>query len=312
MGNPECWSLGISRLRSRAARWVRKAAFVVLVLYDPLARAQTPTVEEFNAQVQQGLIAEATSCHYLGTCGQSNATPALVPHIDPCYIKQNAMRPCTPGQQVSETASVDPRLVGSWELPLKGGPWVMEISSHGSYKFHSEAEDGVPSHEGKFSASNANWSLRATSGYTDAGFYVYQAPDIWIATGRLGVGAWRRPTAHKDTVRPCTPSHSVPKSSVDPELVGTWRLPLKDGAWVIKIGGDGTYKFNGISGHATLSNSGRFLASDGKWSVTGTNGYADSGLYKYQAPDIWIVAGKLGVAAWRRSASEIVACHNAQ
>jgi hypothetical protein len=44
---------------------------------------------------------------------------------------------------------------------------------------------------GVFSASNGHWWLRATNGYTD-GTYIFQPPDIWIATGRLGTGAWRQ------------------------------------------------------------------------------------------------------------------------
>ncbi len=28
--------------------------------------------------------------------------------------------------------------------------------------------------------------------YADGGTYLFQAPDIWIAAGRLGTGAWRQ------------------------------------------------------------------------------------------------------------------------
>jgi hypothetical protein len=72
---------------------------------------------------------------------------------------------------------------------------VLTIERNGTYKFHSEAADKSPSHSGKFSAANGQWSLTATSGirgYTDTGNYLYQAPNILMATGRLGGAAWLR------------------------------------------------------------------------------------------------------------------------
>jgi len=75
---------------------------------------------------------------------------------------------------------------------------VWEISGDGSYKFHSEAMDGAPSHTGTFSAGDYHWSLAATTGipgYTDSGNYLYQAPNVWMATGHLGGAAWLRPAS---------------------------------------------------------------------------------------------------------------------
>jgi len=87
---------------------------------------------------------------------------------------------------------VDPRLVGTWELQVKGGPWILEIHSDGTYSFHSEAGDRVPPHSGTFSAGNGRWLLKATTGYTDMGVYVFQPPDTLIATGLRGTAAWRQ------------------------------------------------------------------------------------------------------------------------
>ncbi len=95
--------------------------------------------------------------------------------------------------QAGDPVGVDPNTVGTWELQLKGGPWVWEIHSDGTYSFHSEAGDGVPSHSGTFSASNGRWALRATTGYTDRGTYFVKPPDTLIAQGQLGIAAWRRP-----------------------------------------------------------------------------------------------------------------------
>jgi hypothetical protein len=125
------------------------------------------------------------------TPGPHGPGPAA-PAVDPCFLAQNAMRPCTSAQrQPPKPVGVDPNTVGTWELPLKGGPWVWEIHRDGTYRFHSEARDGAPPHAGTFSASNGQWSLKATTGYTDSGTYLIQPPDTLIATGQLGTAAWR-------------------------------------------------------------------------------------------------------------------------
>ncbi|HXW14411.1 MAG TPA: hypothetical protein VEN79_07860 [Terriglobia bacterium] len=141
-------------------------------------------------------------CTWLSNCGhgpgsgnQTNGPPGLT--FDPCYIAQNALRPCAREQRTSSSTSampvgVDPNLVGTWELPQKGGIWVLEIHRDGTYKFRSEADDGVAPNAGTFSASNGRWSLKAKSGYADSGYYLFQPPDIWIAKGQLGIAAWQQ------------------------------------------------------------------------------------------------------------------------
>jgi hypothetical protein len=142
--------------------------------------------------LQDAEIAEAENCRNTGLCAHgSNPAPGpAVPTVDPCYVAQNAMRPCSSGNQ-AKPVGVDPKAVGTWELPFKGGAWVWEIHPDGTYQFHSEAGDGAPSHAGTVSASNGQWSLKATTGYVDGGTYVIQYPDTLIATGHLGTGAWR-------------------------------------------------------------------------------------------------------------------------
>ncbi len=72
-------------------------------------------------------------------------------------------------------------------MPIAKGLWVFEIFPNGTYRFHSEAGDGVAPHSGSFSASHGHWSMQATTGYADAGTYLLQAPGVWFATGRRGV-----------------------------------------------------------------------------------------------------------------------------
>jgi hypothetical protein len=170
-----------------------------------------------HSQVSAQIFNPATNCYdstdgNASFCPNANvgstggATSHPVPAVDPCFIAQNAMRPCTP-----EPVGVDPMTVGTWTLQFKGGPWVWEIDRDGTYKFHSEAGDGVLPHEGKFAASNGRWMLKATNGYADAGTYRFQGRDTWIATGQLGTAPW-----HLDSVK-AAPSKPAPPLTVIPQ-----------------------------------------------------------------------------------------------
>jgi hypothetical protein len=91
--------------------------------------------------------------------------------------------------------NLDPALVGSWALAVKGGRWILEISANGTFVVHSEANDGVPTRTGRFSAANGFWSLQATDGYFDAGSYSLQSPPVaWDAysVNFKSTGTWRR------------------------------------------------------------------------------------------------------------------------
>ncbi len=287
-------------------------------LVGTAAYAQTPTQEERIQGVNDALNAAADECHFNGVCGQVPAAQTVRIGVDPCYLAQNAMRPCTSDQrQVSKPVGVDPHLVGTWELPFKGGPWVLKILRNGVYTFHSDARDGAPSNAGIFSASNGHWSLKTRTGYTDGGNYLFQAPDVWIATGKLGAAAWLRPALARDAMRQCVAEQQQPSKAVgvDLNLVGTWELPLKGGPWVWEILRDGTYKFHSEARDGAPSHTGTFSASNGHWSLaamTGLTGYTDAGLYLFQAPDILIATGRLGAAAWRRPASKATLCNAAR
>jgi hypothetical protein len=133
--------------------------------------------------------------------GGGGGTTRTVPWVDPCFIAQNAMRPCTP-----QPVGVDPKTVGTWKLPLKGGAWVWEIYRNGTYKFHSEAGDGAQPHEGKFAARNGQWLLKATNGYSDAGTYRFRDRETWIATGKLGTAPWHLASLKAPSREPAPPA----------------------------------------------------------------------------------------------------------
>jgi hypothetical protein len=112
----------------------------------------------------------------------------------------------------TRTTAVDPGTVGTWELPLPGGPWVWEIRPDGTYQFHSEAGDRIPPHAGTFYARNGQWSLKATTGYTDHGTYVVLPPDTLIARGQLGTAAWRHHALKPDAPKPASSELGLPQS----------------------------------------------------------------------------------------------------
>jgi hypothetical protein len=91
-------------------------------------------------------------------------------------------------------ANLDPAILGTWELPVNAGRWILEIRANGTFVFYSEANDGAPTRTGRFLTYNGLWSLSATDGYFDGGSYAAQPPSAWTASSwRLGAtGTWRR------------------------------------------------------------------------------------------------------------------------
>jgi hypothetical protein len=95
-------------------------------------------------------------------------------------------------------AAIDPTLVGTWEImvPSDRGPsrWVWNILGDGTYNFHAEGGRAVRAHEGRMTAENGHWTLRATrgiAGYADGGSYAVHDATA-VITGKLGTGYWRR------------------------------------------------------------------------------------------------------------------------
>ncbi len=105
-------------------------------------------------------------------------------------IRWSSPLPLPPG---GSTATVDPNMVGTWELFINPGRWVWRVAPNGTYELHSEAMDNAPSNAGTFSASNGHYALHAiTMNWDDAGTYRVQSPGVVVATGKLGTGTWRR------------------------------------------------------------------------------------------------------------------------
>ena len=153
----------------------------------------------------------------LRACRSSAQGGAPGPRYDPCYIAQNALRPCTPEQRQSPNpVGVDHNLVGTWELSVPGAQgvarWVWEIHPNGSYDFHAEGAGAAPSHRGSFAAAQGHYTLKSTTlEWNDTGTYQVTAPDTLVATGRLGTGSWHRvrsSTATDSGSQPANPAAS--------------------------------------------------------------------------------------------------------
>lgn len=113
--------------------------------------------------------------------------------VSPCAgddVRWSSPLPLPPGNR---PGSVDPHLVGLWALLINPGYWIWQIGPDGTYTFHSEAADNVPSHMGTFAANNGHYTMQATNmAGGDAGTYTYQAPGTLVTHGQHGTGTWHR------------------------------------------------------------------------------------------------------------------------
>ena len=128
----------------------------------------------------------------LARCQSGHGTNCVTV-TSPCAsddVRWSSPLPLPPG---GSTSSVDPNMVGTWELLINPGRWIWRVAPNGTYEFHSEAMDNTPSNAGTFSASNGHYTLHAiTVSWDDAGTYIVQSPGVVVATGKLGTGTWKR------------------------------------------------------------------------------------------------------------------------
>jgi Domain of unknown function (DUF4189) len=118
-------------------------------------------------------------------------------------VRWSSPLPLPPG---GSAASVDPNMVGTWELFINPGRWVWRVAPNGTYELHSEAMDNTPSNAGTFSASSGRYTLHAISmSWDDAGTYKVQSPGVVVATGKLGTGTWKRIGGASDNVTKAPP-----------------------------------------------------------------------------------------------------------
>jgi hypothetical protein len=94
--------------------------------------------------------------------------------------------------------------------------------------------------------------------------------------------------------------------SVDPNLVGLWKLNVNSGIWVWQISVNGTYTFHSEAPDNTLPHNGTFTASNGHYTLHSiVSLWDDLGTYTYQASaGAVVMTGKLGTGTWYRIAAD--------
>jgi hypothetical protein len=93
--------------------------------------------------------------------------------------------------------------------------------------------------------------------------------------------------------------------SVDPALVGLWKLNAGSGIWVWQISANGTYQFHGEALDSTGPHAGIFTASNGKYTLHAINtNWNDQGTYTMQGSAAVSMTGKLGTGTWVRIATD--------
>ena len=93
--------------------------------------------------------------------------------------------------------------------------------------------------------------------------------------------------------------------SVDPRLVGIWKLDAGSGIWVWQISANGTYTFHSEALDGTAPHAGTFTASNGKYTLHSiVTVWDDQGTYTMQGSAAVSMTGKLGTGTWVRIASD--------
>jgi hypothetical protein len=93
--------------------------------------------------------------------------------------------------------------------------------------------------------------------------------------------------------------------SVDPRLVGLWKLNIDSGIWVWQISANGTYTVHSEAPDNAPSSTGTFAASNGKYTMHAiTTQYDDQGTYTLPSSGVMVASGKLGTGTWYRIASD--------
>lgn len=149
--------------------------------YDAIGTGATR--EEAGAKALAACVKKGAGGNYcwLEVAPCSSDDPRWIPPLPLPSVEPPGVPPQT----------VDPALVGLWELNVNSGIWVWQITANGFYTFHSEAPDKTPTHNGVFSASNGKYTLNAYNmQWLDQGTYTMQGSSAATMIGKLGKGTW--------------------------------------------------------------------------------------------------------------------------
>lgn len=114
---------------------------------------------------------------------------------------------------------------------------------------------------------------------------------------------------------PCTgQGKRCAPAGVDPKLVGTWELRVRNPAgvsrWVWEIQRDGTYWFHAQGPGAPPAHHGSFEAHLGRYLLKSkTSKWIDQGDYQLEDRATLITRGRLGAGTWHRVQSKVTDRH---
>jgi hypothetical protein len=93
--------------------------------------------------------------------------------------------------------------------------------------------------------------------------------------------------------------------SVDPALVGLWKLNVPNGIWVWRISANGTYECHSEAPDNARAHNGMFTASNGKYTLHAIMmSWDDQGTYTMEGAAAVSMTGKLGTGTWYRIESD--------
>jgi hypothetical protein len=154
----------------------------------------TATVRGFSAAENR----DAAAAQAVEECKKlfPQAGQGCIVYTAPCATDNPAYPSRLPQPAGGQPGSVDPNLVGTWEIDIgdpNTGRWLWQVTANGTYELHSEAFDGTPTNAGTLSAKDGHYSLHAINiSWDDSGTYSFQPPGTLVATGKLGTGTWHK------------------------------------------------------------------------------------------------------------------------
>jgi hypothetical protein len=127
--------------------------------------------------------------------------------------------------------------------------------------------------------------------------------------GAAGIECWIEQSPCANDNPSWTPPLPLPPGgspgTVDPGLVGLWKLNVNSGIWVWQITANGTYTFHSEAPDKTPSHNGWFATNNGHYTLTALSmNWVDQGTYTMQGSTEVVMTGKLGTGTWYRIAAD--------
>lgn len=106
----------------------------------------------------------------------------------------------------------------------------------------------------------------------------------------------------------CVSGVAYSQKTLDPQFVGKWRATVTNQLGTLsqtsEVSGDGSYVLTTEVNGTRAVEHGKFLAQDGKWSLTAETGRADHGIYVFDGKDKFTLGSAMGTVEWHRDGSD--------